>query len=487
MSITSPGTYVMYRDLITGQPPVLAIVFPDDDAPGDIQQKRPHGYVYVSLILTVDEPYRFEWARTSQLSYARETANFWTGAGVGLDFWREAVRNQSKTGNMYANPYMDYPPADPNSDEEELDLDMKEALQLSREQHYGSDPSSSKPSFPTTVHSRRRTSSDVIVIDSDDEELYSRPPRKRLHYSPKRARPSRICEDLDMTLLSSPEDKRARHRQARSASPSTEIDGIDVEIPQRDTRPFSGAMSLDQLLRSSRLNQRAPAPVSDAIDGDIGDSKEYVQLVVGPTSEVRRLPMNAVWDRPYFQDSRTGINYFRQNEDGIWELHHPQLASITIDDFRFVGEYMEVERFGIRVPDTFEENKEAIAQCVAAWEAAEKLGMDDMLDHIANKVKYLEWDNEDMLIMATFVYRSRDVTLPGHTTIRDWAAKALAQHFWTYIKDANIGSLFRKLLRSLPELERDLFMRRATSLGTGVEMLEDQESDEDELAGDEHL
>lgn len=218
-----------------------------------------------------------------------------------------------------------------------------------------------------------------------------------------------------------------------------------------------------------------------------GDSKQYVQLVVGRDSEVRRLPMKTVWNRPYFQDSRTGINHFRQNEDGIWELNHPQLASITIEDFRFVGEYMEVEGFGIRVPDTAEENKEAIAQCVAAWDAAEKLGMDDMLDHIANKVDYLEWDNEDMLIMAITVYRSRDVTLPAHTTLRDWASKALAQHFWTYMKDANIGTFFRKRLRSLPELERDVFMRRAASLGTGVEMLEDQESDEDEMAGDDHL
>jgi hypothetical protein len=170
---------------------------------------------------------------------------------------------------MHANPYMDYQPADPNSDEEELDLDMKEALQLSREQHYGSDPSSSKPSFPTIVHRRRMTSSDVIVIDSDDEELYSFPPRKRFHSSPKRARPSRIYKDLDMTSLSSPEGKRAHHRQARSASPPTEIDDTDVGIPQRDKRSFSGAMSFDQLLRSSRLNQRAPAPVSDAIDGDM--------------------------------------------------------------------------------------------------------------------------------------------------------------------------------------------------------------------------
>lgn len=72
-----------------------------------------------------------------------------------------------------------------------------------------------------------------------------------------------------MTSLSSPEEKRARRKQARSASPSTEMDHADVETLQRASKPFSGAMSLDQLLRSSRLNQRASAPVSDAIDGDM--------------------------------------------------------------------------------------------------------------------------------------------------------------------------------------------------------------------------
>ena len=156
---------------------------------------------------------------------------------------------------MDADPWMDYQPTAPDSDEEELDLDTKEALRLSREQYYSSGPSGSKPSFSPNVPSqRRRTSSYVIIPDSDDEGLCSRPPRKRPHSSRKRVRPSRIREDLDMTSLS---------------SPSTELDDADEETPHRATKPFSGSMSFDQLLKSSRLNQRASAPVSDAIDGDM--------------------------------------------------------------------------------------------------------------------------------------------------------------------------------------------------------------------------
>jgi hypothetical protein len=59
MSVTLPGTYVLYTSPGTERSPALAIVCPDDYAPRDVRERRPlSGYVYVSLVLLVDEPHQ---------------------------------------------------------------------------------------------------------------------------------------------------------------------------------------------------------------------------------------------------------------------------------------------------------------------------------------------------------------------------------------------------------------------------------------------
>jgi hypothetical protein len=194
-----------------------------------------------------------------------------------------------------------------------------------------------------------------------------------------------------------------------------------------------------------------------------------------------------VWDRPYFRDSRTGTNRFELGEDNIWELRHPELATIDVEDFQFVAEFLTDDDFGVRIPDTPEQNKEAIAQCVTAWEAGEKLGMDDLLEHIAEKVQYLEWDKEDVLTLAIMVYRTLGPALPAHTTMREYLSSLMAHHFWSYVKDDVVGPYFRKRLRRLPEMERDVLEKRAEILRKGEEPDEDEESDEDMLGDGDDL
>lgn len=203
-----------------------------------------------------------------------------------------------------------------------------------------------------------------------------------------------------------------------------------------------------------------------------------MQVPVGPDGEIRTFQKKDVWGRPYFQDSRTGINHFTLNDDNIWELRHPQLAHVQLDDFQFIAEYLTDGEFGLRNPDGPDQNKEAIAQCVSAWDTAEKLYMDDMLEYIAEKVGFLQWDNEDVLTLAILVYRTDGPSLHAHDMMKDWISAFLAHHFWAYIKDETIGHYFRKRLRRLPELERDVFEKRAASLRTGADPDEDVESDE---------
>ena len=104
-----------------------------------------------------------------------------------------------------------------------------------------------------------------------------------------------------------------------------------------------------------------------------------------------------------------------------------------------------------------------------------------MLEHVAEKVKFLEWDDADALTWGIIVYRSSGPVLHAHEMMREWIAGYLAHHFWSYIKDDTLHNIFRKRLRSLPELERDVFAKRAERLATGAEPDEDAESDEDEL------
>jgi hypothetical protein len=202
---------------------------------------------------------------------------------------------------------------------------------------------------------------------------------------------------------------------------------------------------------------------------------------------VLNLPKEDVWNRLYFRNAGSGTNRFDYTEGGAYVLRHPALASITTDDFQYVAEYLAVEEFGIREPFTPEEVKIACAQCISAWESAEKLGMDDFLDHIAKKVGFLAWDHAEVLAMAIIVYRGRGAVLCAHERMREWASGYLAQHFWALTKDPEIGSIFRKRLRKLPELQRDVFVKRAQNLVAGTEQDEDQESDEDDLDSDEDL
>ncbi|KAF2819087.1 hypothetical protein CC86DRAFT_398992 [Ophiobolus disseminans] len=244
---------------------------------------------------------------------------------------------------------------------------------------------------------------------------------------------------------------------------------------------------LTEPYRFLRLDDQNSDLDTDVVEGELSESKEFVQVLVGRHGEMRTFLKKDLWNRPYFRDARTGIMYFFLTEEGIWQLRHPQLININIDDFQFVAEFLTDEAFGIRYPEDQEQNKEAVAQCVSAWEAAEKLGLDDMLAHIAKKVHFLQWDNADVLTWAITLYRTSGLVLEVHQELKDWVAGFLAHHYWAYIKDDTIGDIFRKRLRVLPELEKDVTVKRAELLTTGAKFDEEEESDEDAMVDGDDL
>ncbi|KAH7077796.1 hypothetical protein BKA63DRAFT_439951 [Paraphoma chrysanthemicola] len=494
MALTQPGTYVLYSDLDSVTSPWPAMVYVDEYAPQDVQSSRPSGYV--TLVLLLGEPYRFRWATTCQLSsyvpaeeraltirsrdlrQAYEAAEFMRATQLGLSYWQTVV-DEHFTNN--ADPVRD---SDPVGTEEELDDELKEALRISHEQYYR--PSTSirpAPSPPTRKRSDRRSSS-VTLDNESDMELYEEPGMEAMGQpSPKRSRPSRMQDagtvSPDRNLLSLSDGRTSLFSSNESSY---------VPVPKRSNirQTQNGRSAIQDVLNGwGSLGQRSNGPTSDVVEGDLCESRDFVQLRVGQNLDVLTLQKKDVWDRPYFKDSRGGLNHFILNEENTYELRHPGLAEIDVVDFQFVAEYLTVGEFGIRFPDDKEQAKEAVAQCVSAWESAEKLTMGDMLEHIAEKVKYIEWDNEDVLTLAILVYGSSGARLPAHDAMRDWISSYLAHHFWVYIKDDAITNPFRKRLRRLRELERDVFEKRTKHLTAGVED-EDDESDEERI-NDEDL
>jgi hypothetical protein len=173
--------------------------------------------------------------------------------------------------------------------------------------------------------------------------------------------------------------------------------------------------------------------------------------------------MKSVWNRPYFRGH--GLNYFDRNDEGIWELNHPNLPEIQPEDFVFVAEYLESEEFGHRYPRDRKEIAEAYAQCVAAWSAARSLGMSDLMDHIIVKLKQLDEPGlTETLAFAIEIYDSPDTELLSYHDLKDYLATYIAQHWWVYVEDDHLSAVFIDTLKKLPELERDIYARRIAAL-----------------------
>jgi hypothetical protein len=210
-------------------------------------------------------------------------------------------------------------------------------------------------------------------------------------------------------------------------------------------------------------------------------SKEFVQVLVGPNEEVSMLQKQCVWNRTYFRDPRYGVNRFDHNDDGMWELRHPALAEIQPDDFVFVAEYLESDGFGHRYPRDGDEMDESFAQCVSAWVTPEKLGMSDMMDHVVEKLEgRIEPGMYDVLVFACQVYGSQDTALPSQARLKEYLAMYIAENRLIYLDDDNLNSDFIKRLKKLPELERDIIRRRLPLL---EERIKGNEVDDDIVMG----
>ncbi|KAI4922298.1 hypothetical protein J4E90_000727 [Alternaria incomplexa] len=244
-----------------------------------------------------------------------------------------------------------------------------------------------------------------------------------------------------------------------------------------ESRQFQPGGFLDNQLRS--LGRGRKEPINDTIEGELSESKEFVEVLVGPDQEIDTFPLQSLWNRHYFRDPKQGLLLIDYNKRGMWELKHPSLFDIKPDDFVFVAEYLESDDFGHRNPQDGEEMTEAFAQCVAAWVTAEKLGMSDMMDHTVEKLERLEPEMLEILVFCRHVY-ARETTSISHEYLKGHLAVYIADNFWEYIKDDHLRSSFIELLQHFPELQQDVYERRILALKECVDQSqEDSDTDMD--------
>ncbi|KAF1932644.1 uncharacterized protein M421DRAFT_89018 [Didymella exigua CBS 183.55] len=292
--------------------------------------------------------------------------------------------------------------------------------------------------------------------------------------------------------------------QGISSSPFTFSDDSEDELPPPPPRGKSSIrrpasvlpLSAQDLFLNNGLRASTPAaPDADVIEEDLyvecviksflrlicnsEESNQFVQVFVGPEIDPAngsdidpqrrkyklQLLKQHVWDRPYFRDALSARNYIGPIGENTWELVHPRLVDISPEDFRWAAEYLSGGDFGHREPETEEEVKDTFAQCMSARRTAELLNMDDLLEHIVDKIRAFQpwWDLWNVMAFAVSIYQS-EVSLQAHDDLKELFTGYIADLFYIYIEDDHISTTFTDRLKQLPELERDVLKKRFAQL-----------------------
>ncbi|XPS96267.1 hypothetical protein M3J09_005538 [Ascochyta lentis] len=218
----------------------------------------------------------------------------------------------------------------------------------------------------------------------------------------------------------------------------------------------------------------AAVPNEDVIEEDLEESSQFVQVFVGPKVEDDpeadperkqhrfQLMRCHVWGRPYFRNTLSAHSYLTPVGENTWELQHPRLPDILPEDFRIVAEFLSDGDFGHRQPQDEEKVAETFAQSISAWKTADLLSMDDLLDHIVEKMRKAQpwWDMVNVMAFACIVYQS-EISLQAHDEMKALLSDYIADVFYVYIGDDHLSGHFTARLQQLPELGRDVFTKMA--------------------------
>lgn len=155
----------------------------------------------------------------------------------------------------------------------------------------------------------------------------------------------------------------------------------------------------------------------------------------------------------YLSDAQIGC--ITRMDDGTSRIDLPCLKDFNPEDFKFVAQFLSTGQFGHSVI-TEDTRADVIAECAAAWPIADRMVLEDLLDHIVEKLQKAQpWQPEETWILALMVYETSDTLLKAYTTMKEMLAASLADNFYDMI--LRHGQGFLGPLQEIPELKRDIY------------------------------
>ncbi|KAH6616305.1 hypothetical protein C7974DRAFT_42200 [Boeremia exigua] len=532
----TPGTVILFREQYR-TPLWPAVYITDAATPASFLKTRPHGFWSVVLKLApILNTSHLRWAQTSQmipfdpsaaddstkrstpgLEDAYDVAREAQESGFDLQYWK-VILASSQDQQIIT---IDSDDEDWNHDPQ-MQIAIKMGLikdtslkaKVAGSEHLNARPG---PSIPRAEIFAPYPSSSELPLPSRRPVLQAPTPTPSptnrssflYHYPQPLQRASSPFIDSDAETPS-PLQKRKRgdhledlydkspsHRRRKTniaAGPKTpELISQPAVASKNSAR---SSLTANQVFRRNGLNAStlvSAPPDADVIEEDLDESSQFVQVFVGPevdpTSDSNidperrkyklQLLKHHLWDRHYFRDKISARNYFEPIGDNTWELVHPRLTDIQPEDFRWAAEFLSDGDFGIREPENEEQVAEAFAQCMSAWNTAELLSMDDLLEHISVKISAARpwWDLWNVMAFACSIYQS-DLALQAHDELKALFSEYIADLFHIYLDDDYLSSTFLTRLKQLPELERDILTKRVARLEQvqpdGVETQEEE-------------
>ncbi|KAF2464707.1 uncharacterized protein BDR25DRAFT_241617, partial [Lindgomyces ingoldianus] len=190
------------------------------------------------------------------------------------------------------------------------------------------------------------------------------------------------------------------------------------------------------------------------------ENPDFVTFLVGPHRMSFVVPFKAIKNRAYFVGPH--LNFVIQKGNGYY-FDRPILSRIHPEDFHMVADFLLTDDFGRRVIENEDQRRELIDECLSAWAVAEELGMLDLMEHIANKLRRsLPWPLEEALSVAGLVHKRKDSFDPIQNRLKDLLAGYIADNFWEYIGN-HLTSLVQKF-KQCPELEQRVLEHRVEKL-----------------------
>lgn len=194
------------------------------------------------------------------------------------------------------------------------------------------------------------------------------------------------------------------------------------------------------------------------------DHEGFVEFVVGPNQEVFYILKSEIDRRQYFANNTLGANWMVKVGKNKWSFQRPCLQNIDPDDFRRVAEYLSTEKFGLQIIENTDQKDEAFAECFSVWGIADSLVIEDLLDHIVQKMETLKpWGQLEVLAFADEVYKTEDAPLLAYRMMKDALSRFVADHYLEYLR--NHLTAFGERLVQIPEFLDDVHRERGKILG----------------------